>query len=74
MFDTKTSRTTADNCAEHRWSRFAGGSLSNGGKVEYRQCNDCLAMKITWHADLIRDGKLIEVVDEKIVEPNWVTK
>lgn len=58
------------NCTEHRFPRSDYKAIRSIGTVEYVQCNNCLAVKITWISDERIDGVWIKVTDERVIEPN----
>ena len=63
------------NCTEHMWPRmYAGGSLSSKGRLEYEQCNNCLAMRIRFATDLHIGDKWVRVTDTKVVEPTFIAE
>jgi hypothetical protein len=59
------------NCTEHRWPKsYDGAAMRSIGTVTHAQCNNCLALKITWTSDELVNGVWIKVQDERIVEPH----
>ncbi len=60
------------NCDVHIWPKCLP-AVSNRtiGRVEQRQCNNCLAVKISFSCDVHHDGEWIFVKNEQIVEPKF---
>lgn len=71
-FDEKTKRSDHYNCTAHVWPKHRPGSCWRGpGKIEYQHCNNCMAMLVTWSADVMKDGKWILLKQTRVVEPDW---
>ena len=62
----------AENCTEHKWPRGRpGGSIRTIGTIEHEQCNNCLAMRITFLKDIRVDNKWVRVTDSKVIESTF---
>ena len=71
-YDEKTKRSNHENCATHTWPRHrGGGSISAAGNIEHQQCNNCLALRIIFTADVLIGGEWRRVTDTQIVEPDF---
>ena len=70
-YDEKTKRSNSDNCEAHIWPRHYGGSFSSIGRVDYMQCNNCLAMRIIFSTDVRVAGEWIRVTQTQVVEPTF---
>ena len=64
------NRTDNKNCAEHRWPNGGNRAIRSIGSVSHEQCNNCLAVKITWTSDEKINDVWTKVFDEKIIEPD----
>jgi hypothetical protein len=70
-YDEKTG-SNAENCTVHMWPRGRpGGSMRSIGNTEHEQCNNCLAMRITFSTEVRIDGVWTRLTDTKIVEPQF---
>jgi hypothetical protein len=58
------------NCETHMWPRSRpGGSMRAIGTVEYEQCNNCLAVRVKFLTDILREGVWVRVEEERVMAP-----
>ena len=70
-YDKESGRSNSENCADHMWPRTEGSSIRSIGRASYAQCNNCLAMRITFKTHVLSDGQWSIVTDTQIVEPHF---
>ena len=61
-----------DHGIEHRWPKTSpGGDIRSIGNVWNEQCNNCLAVKLTFETDIDLNGEWVRITDTQIIEPNF---
>ena len=70
-YDKEIGRDNSNNCAIHMWPRTEGCSIRSVGRTSYAQCNNCLAMRITFKTSIKVEGNWVDVTDTQIVEPHF---
>jgi hypothetical protein len=74
-YDPTLKLTNADSCIEHQRPRRHSICASQvNGSVEHEQCNNCLAMRITFKTIKNVDGELKILTDTRIVEPEFTSE
>ena len=61
------------NCTEHMWpSGHPGRFIRTIGSVSSEQCNNCLAVRLTFETTIaIGNGNWSTLTETRVVEPNF---
>lgn len=59
------------NCSVHMWPRRGSESIGSQGSVEYKQCNNCLAVRVDFTKTVKKGDEWVRVTDTQIVEPKF---
>ena len=73
MYNKETNREDNKNCVKHTWPRERFEAIRSIGIVTHEQCNNCLAVRVTWKSDEFVNGSWIVVTDERVIEPHLLS-